>query len=396
MKKVAYISSPNFADCDMPLLHELQQQTDITYILELSERGKSRTLVNVKKLKWWGGVYPATDYPDLQNLSPYIDLSKAYVINMPGKHDWSPRNLLAVIRLVIFLLRHHFGILHLTWPPRYGAFFTYTLHRRMILTVHDPLPHSSEDTRLNRLHRKMAMRLIKHFILLNQCQRTAFIQHYGLREEQVFNSRLSIYTHLQSTVPVLPPYQDYVLFIGSINTHKGVEYLCHAMQQVHTRNANAKLVVAGSGKMYFDATPYLSTNERSQEGTGFMELHNLYLSDAELAGFIRHAAFVVCPYIDATQSGVIMSAFALNTPVIATDVGGLPEMVEHERHGLIVPAKDVQALSSAIERLLAEPHLLQQMRENILADYGTGTRSWHKIACDFVNIYCIISDSPKS
>ena len=388
MKKVAYISSPNFADCDTPLLHELQQQSDITYILELTERGKCRTLVNVKKLKWWGGIYPATDYPDLQNLSSYIDLGKVYVLNMPGKHDWSSRNLLAVIRLVIFLLCHHYGILHLTWPPRYGAFFTYILRRRMILTVHDPLPHSSEDTRLNRLHRKMAMRLINHFILLNRCQRTAFIQHYGLREEQVFNSNLSIYTHLQNTIPVFPPYQDYVLFIGSINTHKGVEYLCQAMQQVYTRNTDAKLVVAGSGKMYFDAMPYLSQ--------GFMELHNCYLSDAELAGYIHHAAFVVCPYIDATQSGVIMSAFALNTPVIATDVGGLPEMVEHERYGLIVPAKDVQALVIAIERLLAEPQLLQQMRDNIQADYGTGCRSWRKTACDFVNIYSIISDSPKS
>lgn len=390
MKKIAYLSAANFADCDMPLLHELQQQhAEVTYILELSERGKKRTLVDVKKLKWCGGIYPASSYPDLQNLSPYIDLKKSYVLNMPGRHDWSPGNLWATVRLVVFLMRHHYSILHLTWPPRYGSFLTYLLHRRMLLTVHDPLPHSSEDTWLNRFHRKTAMRLISHFILLNHHQRDAFVKHYGLRQEQVFESRLSIYTHLLQTPAQLPnDAPGYVLFIGSINTHKGVDYLCHAMQLVHKQHPDARLVVAGSGHLYFDITPYTEQ--------GFVKLYNRYLSDAELAGFIRQAAFVVCPYIDATQSGVIMSSFALDKPVIATNVGGLPEMVEDGRHGLIVPPKNSEDLASAIKTLLSSPQTLQQMSANIAADYGQGNRSWHAIARGLCNIYSIVKKHQSS
>jgi glycosyltransferase involved in cell wall biosynthesis len=143
-----------------------------------------------------------------------------------------------------------------------------------------------------------------------------------------------------------------------------------------------KLVVAGSGKMYFDAEPYIDE--------GLLELHNRYLSDAELAGFITNALFVVCPYIDATQSGVIMSTFALGKPVIATATGGLPEMVKDGRHGFIVPPKDSQALAKAIEKLLSDRQLLSQMRENIMADYHQGKFSWHDIADQYASVYSAI------
>ena len=384
MKKIAYYSSTSFADCDMPLLHELQQRADVTYILQLQEKTKSRTIVDVKTLKKRGGMYQLSDYPELAHLSKYVDTGKAYVLNMPGRHDWSPRNLWAVVCLVTFLMRHRFNIIHLTWPPRYGAFLLYLLRRRMVLTMHDPLPHSSEDTPLNRFHRRVALRLIPRFILLNRCQREEFLTKYNINPSRVFQSYLSIFTHLRhspltTTVgggsaddtrsPLTTPY---VLFIGSINTHKGVDILCQAMQQVHRTMPDAKLVVAGSGRLYFDVAPY--------QQAGFLHLCNRYLTDTELAGFISGAALVVCPYIDATQSGVIMSAFALSKPVIATNVGGLPEMVTDGRHGLIVPPRDPDALAAAIRQLLLAPDLLRQMSLNIAHDYGAADRSWHHIA----------------
>ena len=378
-KKIAYLSSAHFADCDLPLLHELQQQADVTYILQVSDHTKCQTLIDIKEIKRQGGVFPATDYPDLQNLSRHIDLSKAYVLNMPGKHDFSPGNLWAFFRLYRFLKKNRFSVLQLTWPLRYGAFMLYLLRRRMCLTMHDPLPHSNEDTRLNRLHRKAAIRWTPHFILLNRNQREAFIQHYQVGSERVHTSQLSIYAHLLDTRPERPESEGYVLFIGRIGAYKGVDYLCQAMLTVHEKHPAQKLIVAGSGKLYFDIEPY--------KREGFLELHNQYLTSEQLVGFISNAAFVVCPYIDATQSGVIMSAFALGKPVIATDTGGLPEMVEDGRHGLIVPPKDSEALAKAIEKLIANPQLLQQMHDNIIADYHQGGHSWHSIAADYMAVY---------
>ncbi|MBQ9187655.1 MAG: glycosyltransferase family 4 protein [Prevotella sp.] len=379
MKRIAYLSTAHFADCDLPLLHELmRKEQELIYILQLTEKDKSRTLINVQQLKKRGNVFPATDYPELLGLSRYIDLNRMFVLNMPGRHDWSLANLMAVFRLVRFLQHKSIDIIHLTWPPRYGVFWLYRLHRRMILTMHDPLPHSSQTGHLNLLHRWMAIKLIPRFILLNEVQRNEFISRYRLQPSQVLSSHLSIYTHLIDTPTVLPKAKDYVLFIGSINTHKGVDVLCQAMQQVHNTYPQLKLVVAGSGRIYFDIQPYINA--------GFLELHNRYLNDSELKGFIEQSLFVVCPYIDATQSGVVMSAFALAKPVIVTCVGGLPEMVEEGRHGLLVPPKDPEALAKAII-ILTDKRKAEAMQHYIRADFHSGERSWESIAEGIIAIY---------
>ena len=378
-KKIAYISSPHLADSDMPLLHELCQKADVCYFLILQQRHKNRMLVNVKRLKRRGALYTMTVFPDLANLGQFVDLGKAYVLNMPGRHDWSPSNLLAVLGLLWFLVRRHFDVVHITWPLRYGLFPLYRLRRRMILTMHDPLPHSSEDTRLNRFHRQVAMRLVPRIVLLNHYQRQGFIEKYRLRDSQVYELRLGTYDYLTDIPPVYPDSKDYVLFVGAINTHKGVDVLCRAMQTVHERHPELKLLVAGKGELYFDPTPYIEA--------GILDLHNHYLSDEEMVGFIRHALFVVCPYIDATQSGIVMSAFALDKPVIATRVGGLPEMVEDGRHGLLVPPADVPSLADAIERLATSPALLNAFSSNIRHDYDEGERSWPQIAGKLAALY---------
>ena len=382
MRTIAYLSYPHFADCDLPLLHHLQQQEPgLIYILQLTEKDKQRTIINVQQLKKKGAVYPANEYPELRMLATWLDMRRVFVLNMPGLHDFSWTNLMAVARLCRFLRRRRCSLLHFTWPLRYGAFPLYAFRRKMLLTVHDPLPHSSETGALNRFHRWVAFRMVPRFLLLNTTQRAAFMSQNKLTSDRVFSSRLSIYSHLKDTVPVLPASSGYVLFVGGISSHKGVDILCEAMRQVHQSHPRLKLVVAGSGKLYFDPAPYL------QEG--FLELHNRYLTDAELKGFIQQAAFVVCPYRDATQSGVIMSAFALAKPVIATSVGALAEMVEDGRHGLIVPPADSSALAEAIVRLLASDALLEKMRENILADYHSGSRSWEHITAGLQHIYSL-------
>lgn len=388
MNRVAYISSPHFADCDLPLLRHLRQEVDLTYILSVSERSKSMTLINIDKIDKNGGIRPATDFPELAYLSKYIDLGKTYVVSMPAPHDLSPANLVATWKLFMFLVRGKFHLIHLTWPLRYGKFLLYWLRRKMVITMHDPLPHSSEDTRISRLHRRMCFLMVNNYILLNTVQKDEFISTYRLHRKNIFLSKLSTYTHLQATPPQDPGCRGYVLFFGSINTHKGVDILCEAMRIAHSELKDLKLIIAGKGKIYFDIEPYMAG--------GYVELRNHYLSDSELAGLIRRAAIVVCPYIDATQSGVIMSAFALGKPVIATNVGGLPEMVSNGQHGLIVPPRDPQSLAKAICRLGADPRVLQQMSDNIIADYGQGSNSWAYIAKGMAAIYDKILCTRKS
>ncbi|WP_209389696.1 glycosyltransferase [Chryseobacterium sp. RR2-3-20] len=79
---------------------------------------------------------------------------------------------------------------------------------------------------------------------------------------------------------------------------------------------------------------------------------------------------------DATQSWVIMSAFAFKKPVIATNVGGLPEMVTHMETGIIIEKNNQDELKNAFLMLYNNPKLLENMSEAINKEYFEGIKSW--------------------
>ena len=79
-----------------------------------------------------------------------------------------------------------------------------------------------------------------------------------------------------------------------------------------------------------------------------------YVPDKEVEPCFAAADVNVCPYISATQSAIVQIAFGFEMPVIATDVGGLPEAVTDGRTGLIVPHADPDALANAVIRYFDE------------------------------------------
>ena len=378
MKHVVYISSPFLADCDLPLLHELQQMANVDYYLVVGKSSRQATLINLE-VKPEGGIFPATAYPELKRLEEYTDLSRVFVVNMPKGHDWSPQNLKAVWRAVKHIKKRPYDVIHATSPFRYGSFAFYLLRRKMLLTMHDPTPHSSDMGWLNRFHRWVSFRMVNHFLVLSHSIKAEFISRYHLEKKHIYESRLSLYTHLQKTIPAKFSQHGYVLFVGSINPHKGIEYLCEAVEKVALRNPDIKLIVAGRGTFYFDINKHLQS--------GVIEVINRFITDEELAVLIRQSAMVVCPYVDATQSGVIMSAFSLQKPVIATAVGAIPEMLSDHVHGLLVPPRDSNSLANAIETLLESPDIMEEMKTNIIRDYSEGKRSWKYIAQEHADIY---------
>ncbi|MEM4847079.1 MAG: glycosyltransferase family 4 protein, partial [Thermosphaera sp.] len=93
-------------------------------------------------------------------------------------------------------------------------------------------------------------------------------------------------------------------------------------------------------------------------------VYNEYISDEKRAELFRRASIVVLPYVEASQSGVIPLAYTFEKPVIATTVGGLPEMVEHGRTGYLVPPRNERALADAIVHLLENRELRHQLGKN--------------------------------
>lgn len=142
----------------------------------------------------------------------------------------------------------------------------------------------------------------------------------------------------------IPSDQHILLFFGFIRKYKGLDILLEAMAKPAVKALNITLLVAG--EFYQDKQPYLE--QISNLGIeNDVIIRDTFIPDSEVATICCTADFIVQPYRHATQSGVTPLAYHFNIPMIVTNVGGLPDMVQHERTGLITQP-DPDALAEAI------------------------------------------------
>lgn len=383
MRKIVYISSIAFSDVDISFLNEAQREMDITYVIRVGKGGERSCALDLRDSNLKAGINRAVDVPYMQRFKSIIDLNKVYIFYKTSQHAYQISSLLQERALYRFVRKGMFDVVHITSFPSFLNPYMFLLRKKLILTVHDPLPHFNYKYKMENANRRVSLKYIRNFILLNQSQKDDFIREYHLSPQKIkiHDSILSAYTYLQiykdsNKYVVKSPY---ILFFGNITPYKGVEYLLEAMKMVHNDCSELQLVVAGGGKYYFDLKEYRNLS--------YVNIQNRFIPDDELATLIRNSEFVVVPYVEATQSGVVMSAYAFDKPCIATNVGGLPEMVENGKYGLVVPKNDSIALSNAIVMLYNNKDLLSSFSFNIHQDYAVGNKSWQVLADKLLNIY---------
>lgn len=379
--KLLYLSSPAFADCDFPLIKALQEKgIDVTYLIVLPPFSLKSTLFNIKKQIPKTAIIPATDYDEFQPYSKYMDMNKVFIANRTGQSGYSLSFWKHKYDLYRFIKNGRFDIIHTDVMLSSCFSFIYRMGIKCVQTVHDPFPHSGEVTSRKSSAYRSVIKNVKYFILLNNKQKSEFCQTYNINPSNVFINRLGVYDNIKAFVkPEWKERKNNVLFFGRISPYKGVEYLCEAMKKVHEAIPNATLTIAGGGKMYFDIAPYEQLN--------YVDVRNHYVDMEELAQLVTECSITVCPYTDATQSGVIMTSFSLNKPVVATNVGGLGEMIEDGISGLFVSPKDSDSLACAIIRLLSDTQLCNKMVKNIANSYDRGERAWSSIVDKYIETY---------
>ena len=95
-----------------------------------------------------------------------------------------------------------------------------------------------------------------------------------------------------------------------------------------------------------------------------------------MVNLIKDCDAVICPYTDATQSGVIMTSYAFDKPVIATKVGGLPEMLNDGKTGYLIEPRNSESIYHAIMELMEHKNRLDLYQTNIHEIYRKGTKNW--------------------
>ena len=85
--------------------------------------------------------------------------------------------------------------------------------------------------------------------------------------------------------------------------------------------------------------------------TGKVQMHNRFIPNEEIEPYFKAADLVCLPYYSGTQSGILMMAYGFKIPVVATNVGGISELIIPEKTGIIVPNNDPKELETGINRV---------------------------------------------
>ena len=148
----------------------------------------------------------------------------------------------------------------------------------------------------------------------------------------------------------LDPNFRYLLFFGIIRDYKGLDLLLEAFSKINRKELGLKLLVAGEYYANEDKYQQLITSLKLNDDVIVV---NNYIDDKEVGNYFCASDLVAQPYKNATQSGVTQIAYHYETPMIVTNVGGLPEMVPNQKVGYVVEVNSID-IKEAIEKFYQE------------------------------------------
>jgi glycosyltransferase involved in cell wall biosynthesis len=162
-----------------------------------------------------------------------------------------------------------------------------------------------------------------------------------------------------------------LLFYGFVRPYKGLSTLIEAMEIL--KSEDVILTVAGE---FWEGAQQIKDQIEQLNLKNLVEINDRYHSEQETAELFDRADVVVLPYLNATGSGVVPIAYHYLKPVIATDVGGLPDVVINDKTGYIVPPGDASSLALQISRLTRKSCMsmrpeIQKMKDSL---------TWAKLA----------------
>jgi glycosyltransferase involved in cell wall biosynthesis len=172
-----------------------------------------------------------------------------------------------------------------------------------------------------------------------------------------------------------------ILCVGRLVPQKGVEYFIRAIPTIAKRYPEAKFVIVGEGwsRDILEAEARASGHNKKIRFTGFA-------SDKEVINLMNSADVLVVPSIYEPFGIVALEGMATGVPVVASKVGGLSEVIEHDRTGFFVYPRAPESIAWGIDRVLSDPDharwLTDNAREKLHKAY-----SWEAVAMKTVEVY---------
>ena len=156
--------------------------------------------------------------------------------------------------------------------------------------------------------------------------------------------------------------------VGEISPAKGQAYLLQAIRHLHTAGREIRLVVIGNHR-----EDYVVELQKLARDLGIG-------SRIHWAGFCNQVPLAmlaldmyVCPSLSESLPLTLLEAMSAARPIVATQVGGIPEIIRHRATGLLVPPRNSMAIAQAMAEIIDNPEQAQRL----------GQQAWQKIQSEF-------------
>jgi len=186
----------------------------------------------------------------------------------------------------------------------------------------------------------------------------------------------------------LPRDKNIILFFGYLSPYKSPDILLRSFAEVLKENPNVILLFAGSGEMEHKLQ-IISKElgiEQDVRFAGFIEKN--------LRVFYYKSSDIFClPSTMSTECYplAILEAMASGVPVVASEIGGIPDIIENNVNGLLVPPKDEEKLKDALILLLDNPEICEKFSET--AFHGIKKYLWENIAEETEKLYTFLMEN---
>lgn len=371
-------------DASLPLIKALSKQVDLTCLYEVYPNSPNMMGITVSDFKD-KNIISGEQIDCLQKYSDYLPLKNVWLIRF-----YRPSQIREYISFMITERRalesFRPDFVYFYNVPYAALLFTLFSNIPWATAVHDPILHSGEKNALfYKIMRSVLFKKCNDFFLFSESLKKQFSNYYNIDVNKIHQTYLGSYNQLNRHFKEKKKSSKLrLLFFGRIESYKGLRFLLKAYKMLLEEGySDISLKIAGRGRI---ETDIVDLNRD-------VHVINRFYSEDEFEEMMADCDLVVCPYTDATQSGVIMSSYAFRKPCLVTNVGGLPEMVSHMYNGYIIPPSDVISLHDALLYINQNRSILEEWSTNIDKDYcDCGKYGWDSISNELLtNINNIIS-----
>lgn len=316
----------------------------------------------------------------------------------PGSHRSIGKNITFSFKLACVIERlvekYHLGLVHFQGGPG-GLFLPKRLTIPVLYTVHHTYYQQQKYIGSQRwkillyLLERLSYKNADYLICVSPSTRDVLLEKYNLSPNLC--TVIPDGVDLQRFFPLnQTKIHNSLFFLGRFERRKGIDFLIKAIPRVRESFADVKLYIAGSGVLSPGLEKYIKKNHLSRN-LSFLGT----IKDTSLNEWYNKMEIVIVPSVFEGFGLTAIEAMACGTPVIATDVDALRDVVEDGFNGLLVPYNDVQALSDKIICMLKNRSEQSKFsingREKVKTLYN-----WNKISQDILKVYEDVLENQRS